>query len=184
MRVIAGSRKGLKLVAFKNRDIRPTSDRTKELVFNVIRDYVPERIVLDLFAGTGSLGIEALSRGAVKAIFVENHRRAQEVILRNLEHTGLLAQAELMRVSVDVAIKRLQQTGQTVDLILADPPYAGNHVVETVTAIDRSSILAAGGWLVIEHGKAAALPESLQRLRRVQTKGKGDSQASFFRYED
>ncbi len=184
MRVIAGSRKGLKLVAFKNRDIRPTSDRTKELVFNVIRDHVPERIVLDLFAGTGSLGIEALSRGAVKAIFVENHRRAQEVILRNLEHAGFRQQAELMRTSVYVAIKRLQNARQNIDLILADPPYAGNHAFETVAAIDRSLVLSVGGWLVIEHSKTAGFPESLYRLQKVQTKGKGDSLVSFFRYED
>lgn len=183
MRVIAGKKKGLKLVAFDNCVIRPTSDRTKELIFNVLRGDVSGAHILDVFAGTGSLGIEALSRGAVKAIFIENNRIAQRILQRNLEKTGFSDRSELVRVAVRPGLRRLHKERLKFDVILADPPYNGNLAVETLALVRRFELLAEHGWLVIEHSirKAHLDPDGHYVLR--SWKKQGESVVSFFQYE-
>lgn len=180
MRVIAGSKKGLRLVALKSSAIRPTSDRTKELIFNVLMDVVPGAGVLDLFAGTGSLGIEALSRGAVKAIFIENSAGAQRVLQQNLEKTGFVQQSKIIRIAVQPALRQLARQETQFSLVLADPPY-GDMTQEILAAVARSNVIAAGGWFVLEHsGREGELRNdtnlSLHSYKRV-----GDSAVSFFR---
>ena len=123
MRIISGTSKGRRLVTPKNQGLRPTSDRVKESVFNILGEIVEEKVVLDLFAGTGNLGIEALSRGARRAIFVEKGRQAVRLIQRNLAQCGMDGRSEIIPKDVNRAIGILKQRGESFDVILMDLPY-------------------------------------------------------------
>ncbi len=122
MRVIAGSARGTRLAPVP-KGMRPTSDRVRESLFNALGQFFEGGSVLDLYAGTGALGIEALSRGSGLAIFVERDRRARAVILENLRRTGFAGRAEVIGGEVEAALGRLVGRGERFDLIFADPPY-------------------------------------------------------------
>ena len=123
MRVIAGKARRIPLVSPPGDDTRPTTDRIKETLFNILQDDIPGCVFLDLFAGSGGIGIEALSRGAAKAVFVEMNGKAVRCIKENLAKTKLEAQAEVMQTEVSAALKRLAGKDDRFDIIFADPPY-------------------------------------------------------------
>ena len=123
MRVIAGKARRIPLITPPGNDTRPTTDRIKETLFNILQDDLYDCRFLDLFAGSGGIGIEALSRGAAKATFVENDRKAVQCIKSNLEKTGLAQQADVRTTDVTVAIAALGREGDPYDIIFADPPY-------------------------------------------------------------
>lgn len=150
MRVIAGTAKGRRLSSPKSEEIRPVLDQVKEAIFNILFD-VSERRVLDLFAGTGAMGIEALSRGARHCCFVDNSKEARQLILKNLEHCQMTAQGTVLGLGVDKAIERLEAEGQTFDLIFVDPPYEKGYVRKTLRRLGKSAIIASGGILIVEH---------------------------------
>lgn len=182
MRVISGSRKGQRLATVRGRRVRPTTDRTRELIFNVVGERVRESSVLDVFAGTGSLGIEALSRGALKAVFVENDSQALKVLFRNLEATAFAERAVVLARPAERALKQLGREKAQFDLILADPPYRTGWAEQTLATVEALNLLAEGGWLIIEHASEVNLPKqrgsiALHRCRKV-----GDSTVSFFQH--
>jgi len=183
MRVISGSKKGLRLASLRNRTVRPTADSTKELIFNVLGQAVAGNVVLDIYAGTGGLGIEALSRGAAKAVFVESARPVQKVIKENLVKVGFLEVSEIMPVRAERALALLKQRNMKFDLVLADPPYHLNLASETVELLDRYDVLADDGWLVIEQSARSELIDSTPRLRLEIRKKRGDTCISFFKHE-
>jgi 16S rRNA (guanine966-N2)-methyltransferase len=148
MRVIAGSRKGHKLAAPRGLDTRPTSDRVRENIFNLVGP-VDEARVLDLFAGSGALGIEALSRGAATAIFVENDPNAVLTIERNLDRLRLTG-ARVVHGDVLGAIGREATAGAKYDLVLVDPPYGMLTEIQPRLARHLPPLLAADGLLVVE----------------------------------
>jgi 16S rRNA (guanine(966)-N(2))-methyltransferase RsmD len=148
MRVIAGSRKGHKLVAPHGLDTRPTSDRVRENIFNLVGP-VDDAKVLDLFAGSGALGIEALSRGAASAVFVENDADAVRTIERNLDHVRLKG-ARVVRGDVLRAIAQEATAGAKYDLVLVDPPYGMLTDIQPSLARHLPPLLAADGLLVLE----------------------------------
>ena len=123
MRVIAGSAKGRRLFAPKGTETRPTSDRVKESLFNILGERVIGGAVLDLYAGSGALGIEALSRGAARAVFVDAEKAAIETIRRNVEGAGFSDRATIRRASAKTALRDLTADGERFDLIFLDPPY-------------------------------------------------------------
>ena len=123
MRVIAGKARRLPLVAPEGRDTRPTTDRIKETLFNILQDDVPGSYFLDLFSGSGGIGIEALSRGAREAVFVEFGKEALACIRANLNKTKLMDQAMVLPVEVTYGISKLAKMGKKFDIIYADPPY-------------------------------------------------------------
>ncbi len=129
MRVITGIARGRKLQTLEGRDIRPTTDRVKEAMFSIIQFEVQGAFVLDLFAGSGSLGIEALSRGARHCVFVDNSRESQAVIKQNLQTTGLLQNARVMATD---AAAYLQSCKETIDIALLDPPYHQGLVAQVL----------------------------------------------------
>ncbi len=178
MRVISGVRKGFRLESVKGAGVRPTADGTKELIFNVLPG-VSGSWVLDLYAGTGSLGIEALSRGAAKAIFVEKQRKVEQVLRRNLQKTGLADQAEVFCAQVAKTLARLAGGGGKFDLILADPPYLQGLAAETLRLVVHSGVLSPEGWVVLEHSSREELGPS-PGISLKATKRRGDSQVSFF----
>ena len=148
MRIIAGERKGLRLNSFRNSSIRPTADSTKELIFNVIRENVNSSRVLDIFAGTGGLGIEALSRGAAEAVFIESNRSAQNLIRNNLEKSGYTHKAKVLGLPFEKALGLLSKQENRFDLILADPPYEKGYAQRTIDYVSAGSLLRPGGSLV------------------------------------
>lgn len=155
MRVVAGSARGRRLVAPPGRDVRPTADRVREAVFNALHSLgaVEGARVLDLFAGSGALAIEALSRGARQAVLVERDPRARAAIEQNLAGTGLGAQAEV--VSGDAESYLARATG-TFDLVLADPPYAYGAWPSLLAATGR--VLDPQGLVVVESDREVPLP--------------------------
>lgn len=158
MRVIAGTAKGRPLRTVKGREIRPTSDRVKETLFNILMPRVSGSRFLDLFAGSGGVGIEALSRGAGSALFVELLTPHLRVIEANLAATGLSDQAEVIRRDARAAITDLARRGRRFDLIFVDPPYGQGLVDETLILIESHDLLSAEGWVVCEHHKKDLVP--------------------------
>jgi 16S rRNA (guanine(966)-N(2))-methyltransferase RsmD len=148
MRVIAGTRKGHKLTAPRGLDTRPTSDRVRENIFNLVGP-VDEARVLDLFAGSGALGIEALSRGAASAVFVERDPDAVRAIERNLDRLGL-TDARIVHGDVVRMIAREASAGAKYDLVLVDPPYGMLTEIQPRLAHDLPRLLAADGLVVVE----------------------------------
>lgn len=158
MRVIAGAAKGRPLRTVKGREIRPTSDRVKETLFNIVMPRVAGSLFLDLFAGSGAVGIEALSRGADSAVFVELMTSHLRVIEANLSATGLSERAEVIRRDARAAITDLARRGRRFDLIFIDPPYGQGLVDEALGLISANGLLAEGGWAVCEHHKKDLAP--------------------------
>lgn len=151
MRVITGSARGRKLEAPTGRDTRPTTDRVKESIFNIIQFDIEGRDVLDLFAGSGQMGIECLSRGAKSCTFVEMDPKAQQVVRRNIEVTGFQKQSRLIPGDALLALRQLN--GNPFGLILLDPPYGGallNQALERIVQIDN---LRPGGIIVCESAR-------------------------------
>jgi 16S rRNA (guanine966-N2)-methyltransferase len=152
VRVIAGSRKGHRIAAPKGVDTRPTADRVREAAFNLIGP-VDEMVVLDLFAGSGAMGIEALSRGAERAVFVESDRAATKAIERNLEKLRLTG-AAIVRMDVTTALAAEAASGRRYDLVLVDPPYDLFSSVQPGLARYLPALLEPGALVVVETAAA------------------------------
>ena len=150
MRVISGTAKGHRLVAPKSNRVRPALDQVKEAIFNILFNVEGMR-VLDLFAGSGSIGIEALSRGASLTVFVEEWDKAVECIYKNLEHTNLASQAKVVKSTVGRAIATLSRKGGEFDLVFVDPPYEKGLVNPTLEELVRSTLLADDATVIVEH---------------------------------
>ena len=155
MRVIGGSLKGRRLFSPHWKGLRPTSDRLRETLFDVLGDRIAGLRVLDGCAGTGALGIEALSRGAAHAVFIERDARAVALIKRNLEHCALQPRSTVRRATLPHALRRPVQ--RPFDLVLLDPPYGASDIGAILTA--AGTALAADGLLVIERARGCALPD-------------------------
>lgn len=153
MRVISGTKRGKKLREPDNYDIRPTTDMVKESLFNIIQFDIEGRRVLDLFAGTGQLGIECLSRGAAEVTFVDQSREAVAIVKENLKSCGFEA-----RVVQSDSIAFLGR-GEKFDVILIDPPYATNLVAKALEIINSVDILTEGGIIMCESGREKPMPD-------------------------
>lgn len=180
MRIIAGQYKGRKLVTAKGEWLRPTSDRNREFIFSYLGALVQEATVLDLFAGTGGLGIEALSRGARSAVFVDHSIQAVELIRKNL--VWVAQPTEVFRME---ARSFLQKTATPVDLLFADPPYRFDSFDEIMRLILDRRLLTEQGLLIYESGARNPLP-AVPGFYEKKQKGLGDTRVLFYgiRYED
>ena len=179
MRIISGTSRGRRLVTPKSQAIRPTSDRVKESIFNILGDEVEGKVVLDLFAGTGNLGIEALSRGARKALFVEKGRQALRLIQKNLSQFGMKGRSEILPKDVSRAIGILKQRGESFDLILMDPPYEKGLIQKTLLKLYLHRIYHEESILVIEHDRRETIPERVEGWILTRQRGIGDTVISF-----
>ena len=168
MRVITGSARGRKLKTPENYDIRPTTDNVKESVFNIIQFDIEGRRILDLFAGTGQLGIECLSRGAASAVFVDQSREAVKIVKDNLKACGLSG-----TVVQSDALSFLRTCGK-FDIIFVDPPYDSDLYESVLNTVNSIDILSDGGIIVCESRRERALPElsAPYKKRREYTYGK------------
>ena len=156
MRVISGMARGRKLKELQGMETRPTTDKVKESLFNIIQFEIEGRRVLDLFGGTGQLGVEALSRGAARCTFVDQRREAVSLIRENLKLCGL---SENARVVQGEALAFLSSCGEKFDLILLDPPYEGELLTRAIEAITRFDILSEHGIMVCESAADRLLPQ-------------------------
>ena len=179
MRIISGTSKGRKLVTPRNRSLRPTSDRVKESIFNILRGEIEEKQVLDLFAGTGNLGIEALSRGARKVVFVEKGRHALGLIQKNLAQFGLGGRSEVLPIDANRAIGILKQRGETFDLILMDPPYERGLIEKTLLKLSLYPVYHRDSLLVIEHHRRETLAPILHGWNLIRQRQMGETVISF-----
>jgi 16S rRNA (guanine966-N2)-methyltransferase len=177
VRIIAGSRKGHRIAAPRGRSTRPTGDRVREAAFNLIGP-VDDAVVLDLFAGSGAMGLEALSRGARRCVFAEADREAARVISENLEKLALTGAVVLRRDAV-AALREEAAAGRRYDLVLADPPYENWEALQPVLAELLPRALAGDGLVVVETGQREepALPLELVTTRRY-----GSARLTLFRH--
>lgn len=180
MRVIAGRYKGRRLRSPSWTGLRPTSDRLRATLFDVLGARVEGARVIDACAGTGALGIEALSRGAAHVTFVERDRRAVGLIERNLAACGITRGYTMMAAAVERVRGGVLE--RAAGLVLVDPPYEIEDLVELLDRVARW--LAPGGTLVLEHGTRRQIPEAVGGLRRVRQVRAGDSCLSLYEAAD
>ncbi|MCR6546299.1 16S rRNA (guanine(966)-N(2))-methyltransferase RsmD [Dehalobacterium formicoaceticum] len=179
MRVISGEAKGRRLKAPKGFATRPTTDRVKEAIFNVLSAKIPGSAVLDVFAGTGGLGIEALSRGATLAHFIEKNREAASIVQNNLVHTGLSPKAQVLQGDFAFLLARLKER---YDLIFLDPPYHQGFVLQAVSLIIKYGLLSEHGVIIIETGsKEKELPQE-EELVLVKESVYGDTAVLYYQF--
>ncbi len=179
MRIIGGIWKGRRLSSFRGLSIRPTSDKVREAVFNILPRDFPFKRVLDLYAGTGAMGIEALSRGAEEAIFVDSGSTAVSIIKKNLFSLGPVKAGILKRDAVS-AVRALSKKGERFDLIFIDPPYSSELVQETLKAIDGEGIIETGGFVIAEAPKRALPSGEFKNLELIDERKYGDTLVYFF----
>jgi 16S rRNA (guanine966-N2)-methyltransferase len=180
MRVIAGSLKGRRLKTPAWDGLRPTSDKLRETLFNVLAPRMAGARVLDGYAGTGAVGIEALSRGAAYVAFVEQDRRAQALIADNLAHCGLTEGYAIIRASAIRALDDLRRNDAAFDVILLDPPYGERDDRVAAVLGQAADVAAPGGMIVLEHARTRPAPPSAGRLARTREVTSGDSALAFY----
>jgi len=157
--------------------VRPTQDRVREAVFNALGSRVVDVEVLDLFAGVGTLGIEALSRGARRAVFVERDARAAELLRANVRAAGFADRAEVWRSDVLRAVRQLAERGDRFDLVLLDPPYRSGWVPRALRAVVQAGVLRPGGLAVAEFSRGESV--EAEGLRVVWRRAYGDTEVAF-----
>jgi len=201
MRVIAGTYRSRTLHTLRGAALRPSSDRLRETLFNILSPEIQDAVFVDVFAGSGAVGIEALSRGAAHTIFIENHTAAAAVLRRNLQSLGIALEtpatnkkgvakeklrfagtAELFGVHAGLALDRLEARGVRADIVFADPPYADSKAYDAVLEIlGEGELLARSGLAILEHSRRRELPGVAGQLERTRTVQQGDSTLSFYR---
>jgi 16S rRNA (guanine966-N2)-methyltransferase len=186
MRVIAGKFRSRQLKSLKGMALRPTSDRLRETLFNVLRERVVGARFVDAFAGTGAVGIEALSRGAKEAVFIEKHAPTAALIKTNLGSLEVRDGARVLPVDalrgLEILAKESFRAREVPDIVFLDPPYGNEEDYERVLSFLGSATLLDEGSLVIaEHRRNFGLPEAAGRLQRVRVLRQGDATLSFYR---
>jgi 16S rRNA (guanine(966)-N(2))-methyltransferase RsmD len=187
MRVISGKAKGRKLKVprlDRGRRVRPLTDQVKEALFNILGPKVPESYFLDLFAGTGAVGIEALSRGAKLAIFVELDRKVIGTIRENLELTGLFDSAEIYSLDVLRAIKALDKKGSKFDIVFIGAPYGSPVLEQALELLSTTGLINMGGVVVAEHRNKHEIAEAFNELKKFRDARYGDTVLSFYKIGD
>lgn len=171
MRIIAGSLKGRSIATMEGRDTRPTLDRVKEALFGKLQFRIQNRSVLDLFAGSGSLGLEALSRGAARAAFNDASRAAVGVVKKNVETFGVSDRAEITCMDYAAALRSYAAAGKKFDIAFLDPPYDSGVAQKAAEMIVQLGLLAEDGLIVIEHNEKS-VPQSVPGLFAVTDRRK------------
>ncbi len=181
VRVISGALKGKRLYPIRGLTIRPTTDYLRESIFNILAGWVEDAIVLDLFAGTGSLGIEALSRGAATAVFVDKNPRAITALTRNISAYRLEGRSTILQRDILRGLSFLKSIDLAFDLVFVDPPYDKGFVERTMQLLDRAESTSDGVSIVIEHSRREVLPEKVARFILSDQRHYRKTLVSFYR---
>lgn len=180
MRVVAGIAKGRRLKRAIGWQIRPTPAKVKEALFNILADKTVGCSFLDLFAGTGAIGIEAKSRGASRVVFVDNNPRAIRLILYNLSSCGFNQGCQVYQQDLFSVLDELERKGEVFDFIFLDPPYDSNLVENTLEVISQKALLKPGGEIIAEHSARKRLPEAYGSLVARKSYRFGDTFLSIY----
>jgi 16S rRNA (guanine(966)-N(2))-methyltransferase RsmD len=179
LKVVGGIARGRRLKVSKT-NLRPTSEKVKEALFNILGEKVKDSVFLDLYAGTGGIGIEALSRGAGKAIFVESNPLMKKTLRENLSSLGFVDRAEVIESDAGVFLKRAIKKGERFDILFIDPPYYTGEMEKIFKILSKGNVLSEDGIVVAEHFKKKGLPEETGPLRLIKRYVYGDTVLSLF----
>ncbi|HCD41574.1 MAG TPA: 16S rRNA (guanine(966)-N(2))-methyltransferase RsmD [Bacillota bacterium] len=180
LRVIGGSAKGHRLVGAGSGRTRPIPDNVKKSLFDILSPDIPDSRCLDLFAGTGAIGIEALSRGARRVTFVECSRKMVNVIRTNLDITGLSSSAKVIQGDVRRLVPALYRQGEVFNIVFVDPPYGHGLVPETMEIISTYTLLDSDGIVIARHESRQELPDEFDELKATRREKYGDTIISFY----
>ena len=147
MRIISGRKRGHKLLEFEGENVRPTTDRVKESVFNLIQGFVPDAVCLDMFAGSGALSFEAISRGAQKAVCIDSDKRSIDIIKKNALSLGFFEDCDIVNMS---CFDYVERTTEKFDIVFLDPPYNKNFIEPVLDALIKNDVLNKDGIIVLE----------------------------------
>ena len=180
MRIITGIYRGRKLESPVGRDVRPTSDKVKEAMFNILQMEITDAVVIDLFAGTGNLGLEALSRGAEKCYFCDSSRESINLVKTNVAKCG--AEKEAVILAGDFT-KTLARINEQADIILLDPPYKAGLYEGCLQQIDGLDLLKEDGIILAEHGSRDVMPEEVAGFVKTRTRKYGTMSVSIYKHK-
>jgi len=181
MRIITGKARGLKLTTPKNMDVRPTSDRVKESLFNIIGTKIVGTHILDLFAGTGNLGLEAWSRGADKVIFIDESQASLQLVRTNIAKAKAEKETTVIKGNAVKVIADLAARGEKFDFIFCDPPYNKGLPAQIIEQVAKYDIVIAGGYLIVEHSQHESITELPINLEIIRSEKYGETLISFLR---
>ncbi len=182
MRIIAGTYRGLHLRTLKGGNLRPTSDLLRETLFDVLGPGVAGSSFLDAYAGSGAVGLEALSRGASDVVFIERHRAASELIRKNATTLKIDSGFRVMACQVTTGLERLEKEGARFDYLFLDPPYTEIREYHSVLRqLSRSELLRPSSLVIVEHSRHCLLEEAYGNLRQSRLLRHGDAQLGYYR---
>lgn len=181
MRVIAGSQKGRRLKEPTYAHLRPTSVRVREALFSILGERVTGAHVLDLYAGTGAIGIEALSRGAQHVVFVEPHPSSLRVLRENLRRCAYAQGATIVPCSASLFLRRRARScAEPFEIVFADPPYTSTNLEHLLSLLDENVRVASQSMIILEHSCKATVPQETGRLTRIRQSRYGDTSLTFY----
>ncbi len=173
--------RGRRLKGPKGMEIRPTGDRLKETLFNILNPRISGAVVFDVFSGTGGIGIEALSRGAGRVVFIERDPAANRLIRQNLQICEVEEDFLIIQEDVFTTLRSLARQGIRADIIFFDPPYNWEHYADLLQLAFKPELMSSHASVIVEHGRKADLPESGEGYRLYRTVRQGDNCLSFYR---
>lgn len=182
VRIIAGAAKGRALKAVPGTNTRPTTDKVKEAIFSMIGPFFDGGIALDLFAGTGGLGLEAWSRGAEKVIFVDKDKISVDIIRHNVRAAGAESDAEIYRNDADRALKALAKRGISFSLVFLDPPYRMTDMNEWMSELAEKGMLEPDATIMVEHDASVAYSDNIPGFHQIRSAKYGDTAVTIYRY--
>ena len=182
IRVIGGELKGRKLVTVSGRQTRPTADRVRESIFNILGDRVRNALVLDLFAGTGAMGLEALSRGAESVLFADNDKSALTALEKNIKLCSLESRAKIIKWNILKNLNIIPAFQPAFNLVFTDPPYNQNLIQPTLSNLGKSRCIENGACVAIEHSPQEPIPAQDQRFKIFDQRRYGKTLVSFLFY--
>ncbi len=180
MRIIAGSARGRRLKAPPGNLTRPTSDKVREALFSILGQPPTDAAVLDLFAGSGALGLEALSRGAVSATFVDDNNQALQTLRQNIDELDLARASQVVRGEAIRQLRRLARASARFHWIFVDPPYATQLAEQSLQEIAANQLLSPGGQVIVEHDRRSEPSDAYGSLIKTDMRRYGDTSVSFY----
>lgn len=181
MRIISGRFRGRRLKGPRGLALRPTGDRLKETLFNILGSSIRDSVFLDLFAGTGAIGLEALSRGARKVLFVESSPEGLRLIRENLKVCGVTGGFDLVNIDVFKALRQLAKSGMCADIIFVDPPYEWQPYRDLLEIVFRTGLAGTESLVIVEHHQKSSLPAQGEDYSRTRVVEQSDKCLSFYR---
>ncbi|UCH20549.1 MAG: 16S rRNA (guanine(966)-N(2))-methyltransferase RsmD [Deltaproteobacteria bacterium] len=183
MRVIGGTFRGKLLATFRGMTIRPTADRVREAIFNILADHVQGAVVLDLFAGTGAFGIEALSRGAKYAVFVDNSKKAIATIKKNIRSCALEQSTAIIKWDILKSLNCIKSFDPAFDLVFLDPPYKKDCIKPALINLSQNATMVKGACVVIEHSFFEPIPTEISVFVITNERRYAHTLVSFLKYK-